>query len=170
MAYTFSDPLAGLPAIGSIGSAAALPGGTIRRAYDPNYGEGEFIYLQGVANTVVGSCVTWSGISGGFPTFQTALSPAAGTNLNQPVAFATAAILAGQWGWYQIGGVAIAMTNGTFAAAGPAYLTATAGQISSTAVASRQVGEAYGLTAVGTPAANQILIELNRPCLQGAIT
>ena len=36
------------------------PLGSIIPASDPVYGEGEFIYLLGVANTVVGSLVTWA--------------------------------------------------------------------------------------------------------------
>ena len=33
--------------------------GTIVRAFDASYGEGEFIYLLGVSGTVTGSVVTW---------------------------------------------------------------------------------------------------------------
>jgi hypothetical protein len=169
MAYTFTDPLAGLPAIGGVYATALVPGGTIRRAVDPNYGEGEFIFLQGVATTAVGNFVTWSGVSGAnAPTFQTALLPNT-ANQGVPVAVATAAIGAGQWGWYQIGGVGIGLTGGTFAAAGPVYFAA-AGVVTSVATASKQIVNAYGLTAVGVPAANQILVSLNRPFAQGAIT
>jgi hypothetical protein len=168
MAYTFSDPLMGVPAIGSIGTSQGQPGGTIRRAYDPNYGEGEFIYLQGVAATSIGDAVMWSGVTSGAPTFQTALLPNV-ANQGVPVAFATAAILAGQWGWYQIGGTGIVLTNGTFAAAGPLYIVA-AGLVTSVAGAGKQILNAYGLTAVGTPAGSQILASLNRPFAQGAIT
>ena len=49
--------------------------GTIMRGKDPTYGGGEFIYLLGVANTVVGSVVTWDD-----PTHQTTLAAAAATN------------------------------------------------------------------------------------------
>jgi len=168
MAYTFSDPLIGLPAIGSIGTTQQQPGGTIRRAVDPTYGEGEFIYLQGVASTVLGSLVTWSGVTSGAPTFQTALV-ANTANQAVPVAVATAAIGAGQWGWYQISGTAIVANNGTFAAAGPMYIVA-AGTITSVAAAGKQIVNAYGLSATGTPAANQNLAVLMRPFAQGAIT
>jgi hypothetical protein len=168
MAYTFSDPLAGLPAIGSISTTQGQPGGTIRRASDPTYGEGEFIYLQGVASTVVGSWVSWSGVTSSVPQFQTALL-ANTANQGVPVAVATAAVLAGQWGWYQIGGVAIVADNGTFAAAGPHFIGA-AGQVTSTVGAGKQVLNSYGISATGTPAANQHLAELNRPFAQGQIT
>ena len=36
------------------------PLGTIVRGHDPTYGEGEFIYLQGVASTIVGSIVEYN--------------------------------------------------------------------------------------------------------------
>ena len=169
MAYTFSDPLAGLPAIGSIGSAQALAGGTIRRAYDPTYGEGEFIYLQGATSTVVGSVVSWAGISGAnVPTWQTTLLPNT-TLQGVSVGFATAPTLAGQWGWYQISGVAIAATTGTFAAAGPGSIGGV-GQLVGGVVAGKQILGATSLTANNVPGTNQVLLSCNRPVAQGPIT
>src|SRR6478735_1698686 len=99
------------------------PLGTIVRAFDASYGEGEFIYLLGVNGTVTGSVVTWGGVAGSGaaakPTWQTALAPA---NLGQPIAVAMAATGAGQFGWYQIAGTAVVAENATFAAASKAYL------------------------------------------------
>jgi hypothetical protein len=169
MAFIIKENQAGLPAIGSIGSASAIPLGTIVRADDPVYGSGEFIYLQGVANTVLGSAVSWSGVSGSnVPTFQTALL--ANTTLQGvSVAFATAAILANQFGWYQIGGVAVAATTGTFASAGPASIGA-AGQLVGGVVAGKQILGATSLTANNVPGTNQVLLSCNRPMAQGPIT
>jgi hypothetical protein len=45
----------GIPAIGSSDTTARVPLGTIIRGVDPVYGQGEFIYLLGVASTVRGS-------------------------------------------------------------------------------------------------------------------
>ena len=44
--------------IDAISTTKNHPLGTIVRAVDPTYGEAEFIYLKGVASTVVGSGVT----------------------------------------------------------------------------------------------------------------
>src|SRR2546430_988888 len=67
--------------------------GRIVRAIDPTYGEGEFIYLLGVASTVVGSVVTWDGATTGTPTYQTVLAPST-ANLAQPLAVAMSANVA----------------------------------------------------------------------------
>ena len=81
-----------------------------------------------------------------------------------------AATVASQYGWYQIAGSAVAATNGTLVAGpGPVFLAA-AGQVSSTAVAGKQVLNARNDTATGTPAANQAVVQINRPFAQGQIT
>jgi hypothetical protein len=176
MAYTFSEPTLGMPPIAS--SRAAFNGagrsslwklGDIRKAVDPVYGVAEFIYLMGVASTVVGSVVTYGGVAAGVPTYQTALAPAT-ANLGQPLAVAMSANLAGLGGWYQISGVAVAATNGTLAAGpAPVYL-AGSGQLTSTPAAGKQVENAINVSATGTPSAGLALVEINRPTAQGAIT
>jgi len=78
--------------------------------------------------------------------------------------------VATQYGWYQIYGNAVCATNGTLAAGpAPVYL-AGSGQLSSTAVAGTQVLGAINVTATGTPAANQAVVEIQRPHAQGSIT
>jgi hypothetical protein len=142
--------------------------GDIIRAVDPVYGVGEFIYLLGVASTVVGSVVTYGG-GGAAPTWQTALAPAT-ANLAQPLAVAMSINLATFYGWYQISGMAVCATNGTLAAGpGPVYL-AGSGQLSSSAVAGKQVENAINISATGTPSTGLAIVEINRPFAQGAIT
>lgn len=167
MAYVSVEPQVSVQGIGTVSPVPTYPGGKIIRASDPVYGNGEFIYLQGAASTIVGTLVTWGATSGGVPTFQTTILPSVG-NQGCPVAVATAAILATQWGWYQIAGVAIASAV-TFAAPGLAYIGA-AGQVISTSTPSKQILNAAGISAVGTPAAGQVLLQINRPHAQGAIT
>src|ERR1700733_3086848 len=95
MAYVFNDIPSGLPPIASTtvattgitqGATTVYPATAVTRtpgaraglivsATDPTYGAGMFIYLLGVASTVVGSVVTWDGASSGTPTYQTALAP-----------------------------------------------------------------------------------------------
>jgi len=171
MAYTILDQCLGYPKIATT-SATPWPAtpalGTTVRAIDPVYGAGEFIFLKGVASTIVGSVVTWNG-GGGTPTYQTTLAPST-ANLAQPVAVAMSANVASQYGWYQISGNAVVATNGTLAAGpAPVYL-AGSGQVTSTAAAGKQVLNAINVSATGTPATNQAVVELNRPFAQGAIT
>jgi hypothetical protein len=155
----------GIQPIALSSATQSHPLGTIIRAYDPVYGEGEFIYLLGVANTVVGSLVTWAGVSSGTPTYQTTLAPST-ANLDQPVAVAMSANVAGQYGWYQIAGTAVVATNGTLAGAGAVYAAGT-GQVTSTQANGKQIVNASALTATGTPAAGQALLEMQRPFVQG---
>jgi hypothetical protein len=143
--------------------------GDVVKALDPVYGVGEFIYLKGVASTIVGSLVVWDGASAGTPTYQTALCPST-ANLAQPVAISMTANVANQFGWYQISGAAVMATNGTLAAGpGPIYIGA-AGNVTSTAAAGKQILNARNDTATGTPAANQAVVQIDRPFAQGAIT
>jgi hypothetical protein len=181
MAYVFETTTLGLPPIASTVLPPTVTGpqpagrsspsrlGAIVRAYDPTYGMGEFIYLLGVASTVVGSVVTYNGNNAGTPTFQTALAPAT-ANQDKPLAVAMSANVAGQYGWYQIAGNAVVATNGTLAAGpAPVYLAGT-GQVTSTPAAGMQVVNATNVTATGTPAVGQAVVEINRPFAQGAIT
>ena len=161
-----TDERSGIQPIANTSTVQNHPLGTIVRAYDPSYGEGEFIYLLGVASTIVGSVVTWSGVSSSKPTYQTALAPST-ANLAQPLAIAMSANVASQYGWYQISGTAVVATNGTLAAGpGPMYL-AGSGQLTSTQANGKQVVNAINCSATGTPAANQALAYLMRPFAQG---
>lgn len=167
--FTPTTPELGIQPIATNSTVKNHDLGTIITARDSTYGSGEFVYLLGVASTVVGSVVTWNGNSTGTPTFQTTLAPAT-ANLAQPVAVAMSANVAAQYGWYQISGMAVCATNGTLAAGpGPVYL-AGSGQLSSTAVAGKQMVGAVNVTATGTPATAQAVVEINRPFAQGAIT
>ncbi len=168
MAYTIQTPEAGFQPIAVTETVAKHALGTICTANDPVYGQGEFVYLLGVASTVVGSMVVWNGNSSGTPTYQTALA-AATAGQARPVAFAMSANVAAQYGWYQIGGMAVAATNGTLAAGPAAIYSAGSGTVTSTQANGAQVLGAINVTATGTPAANQAVIEINRPHLQGQI-
>lgn len=169
MTFVPAENTLGIPAIGSSSSTPLVAPGTIIRAYDPVYGQGEFIYLLGVASTVRGSVVTWGGNSSGTPTFQTALA-AVTANQGQPLAVAMGANLGGNWGWYQISGQAVVATNGTLAAGpGKVYL-AGSGQVTSSAAAGTEVLNAINVTATGTPAAGLAVVSMQRSGAQGAIT
>lgn len=91
-----------------------------------------YIYLQGIASTVIGSCVTF-GLAAA--PYVTALSV---TTVRGPVAIATAAVLASQFGWYQIGGIASALFNGA-AVLGAKLYSASTGKVDDAVVSGDQI-------------------------------
>jgi hypothetical protein len=141
--------------------------GTTIKGFDDVLGEGEFIYLPGAANVVAGDAVVYDLAPGAVAV--TRMVNNAFNNSGRPVAIAVAAVPAGSFGWYQIGGCAIANTIGG-TVAGVAMANATTGQLSNTADAGDQIIGARISTAVGTPAAGQSYVTLNRPCMQSQIT
>lgn len=162
MAYSMTSNYIGAPVITDTDTTAKVPLGTIIRAYDPTYGEGEFIYLKGVASTVVGSVVTYEA-SG----YQTALAPV-GTNLPKPVAIAMSANVASQYGWYQISGRAVAKkTSGVAIAAAAAVGVKTAGLIAATGTGKEILG---AVTVAVSTASTSVTLLINRPHMQGRIT
>ena len=80
MAFTVSN-YAGAQPIANKEATQKHPLGTIVRGVDPTYGEGEFIYLKGVASTIAGSIVEYN------TSFQSGLDSSA---LDTPVPLAVA--------------------------------------------------------------------------------
>jgi hypothetical protein len=114
--------------------------GFLGHAVDPVEGGGEFLYLQGVANTVKGSVVTYNPLTGA-----TTLA-ASGAKGGSPVAVAMAAIGAGQWGWYQVTGNALmSKVSGTAISLGGAVgVSTTAGQVTTSAGGAATAGALTG--------------------------
>jgi hypothetical protein len=119
MAYHFVDGRIGAQPIAEASSTKQHPLGTIVRAVDPTLGEGEFIYLAGVASTTVGSVVTYD------DSFQSALASIA-VKVPRPLAVAMSANTSG-YGWYQISGLAVASKDAATSFAKGAALGATSG-------------------------------------------
>lgn len=161
-----STPLAGVQPIEDTDTTQNHTLGTIVRAYSRTYGEGEFIYLKGVASTVVGSIVHYNGT-----TFQTALGYA-GENVPSPLAIAMSANVASQYGWYQIGGIAVAAKSSAVSFAAKAKVAI--GSSSGLAVASLSGQEILGafVSAVASAASGRTTVALlvNRPHQQGRVT
>lgn len=114
-------------------------------------GEGEFIYLVGVASTAVGDAVVYDE-STGLTTRTVAASKG-------PFAISMSANVADQYGWYQIYGVGVA-TVGTVLDNGAVYTTATDGTLDDAQVDSQQVLGAFFRSASDTGLAT---IGLNYP-------
>jgi hypothetical protein len=163
MAYTIAENALLGQAFADTSTKKIYELGTIFRGKDPIYGGGEFIYLLGVANTAIGSAVVWDD-----PTHQTTLAPV-GNMLPRPVAFAMSANPAGQYGWYQISGMAAAAkASATTFAAGVAVGVAATGLIAASAAGQEISGALSAAAAVNGELT--ALIHISHPTMQGRIT
>jgi hypothetical protein len=177
MAYTFDDFKAGMLQVAVTDSGVTMANGSsavptppnvlgsVVRAFDPTYGEGEFILLVGVASTTVGSLVTYDGT-----TYQTILC-ATTSNQARPVAVAMSANTAGLFGWYQIEGTAVVnkSTSSSFAATVALGVKST-GKVGATGSGKEILGARTANTATVASATTTVNVVMNRPHLQGRIT
>jgi len=183
MAYTFDEPRlgvlqiantdAGLSFTSPAGATTIIPTppavlGSVVRAFDPTYGEGEFLCLKGVAATVVGSLVVYDST-----TYQTTLAPST-ANLARPVAVAMSANLAATFGWYQIDGSAVVLKSVNHniqpnVAVG-VYSTGKIAATSSSGAGKEIEGARFTAAATAASAATTCVIVINRPLMQGRTT
>ena len=119
MAFTVST-YAGGQQIATKDTTQNHPLGTIVRGHDPTYGEGEFIYLKGVASTIAGSIVEYS------TSYQTGLDTTALAS-PKPLAVAMTTCTSSYYGWYQISGLARGAKLSTTSFAADAHFAASAG-------------------------------------------
>jgi hypothetical protein len=162
MAFRISDGKIGYQRIADTSTTQNHPLGTIVRATDATLGEGEFIYLLGVASTVVGSPVAYD-----TATFATKLAPV-GTSKPEPIAVAMSANVASQYGWYQIAGTAKgAKTSGLALASNAAVGILTAGKFAATGSGKEVQG---ALTVAKSTTSTLVTLVINRPHMQGRIS
>ena len=136
--------------------------GEIQQAADATLGAAEFIYLKGVASTVVGTPVIYSTAN-----YQTALAPV-GANKPQPIAVAMSANVANSYAWYQISGNAVgAKTSGLALASNAAVGILTAGKFAATGSGKEVIG---ALTLAKATVPTTVSLVLQRPRMQGRIT
>lgn len=162
--------LAGCQPIANTETVQKHPLGTIVRAVDPTYGEGEFIYLLGVGSTVVGSMVKYNAT-----TYQTALTTVTNAkNKGVPVAVAMSANVAAAYGWYQISGNAVIKKTGVAVTPGvPIFLAAdaSAGRLKVLASAGQQIlGAMTANLATIVTTTSTVVVTINRPHSQGQVT
>lgn len=180
MAYTINNPLIGFSPINQVdtgytpaNTTTALPTtpaylGMIVQATDPTFGSGEFICLAGVASTVVGSEVIWDGT-----TYATALTTGTAlANSGRPVAYSMSAnVSPSTFGWYQIGGTAVARKAAVAIAPKVAFgVTTTAGAIGASASGKQVLNARTANTATVASAITTINILIDRPFIQGRTT
>lgn len=145
--------------------------GAVALANDPLLGEAEFIYLQGIGSTVVGSWVIWDGA------FLTALLPANASSLTNPgdsVAVAMSANVASQYGWYMRRGATSVIKSATVgsgvrfftcSAAGAVKTVTTSGQfIEGVKTLVSTIGSANSAT---TAATDTVVAYLDYPRISG---
>lgn len=114
----------------------------------------EYIYLQGIGSTIVGSWVTYA-----MSTYVTTLTVATSRG---PVAVALAAVLASQFGWYMVRGLATGSVA-TGAAAANVWTTATPGRVDNTDVTLQLIQNA---SQVGATASNLATFAIAYPFCQ----
>ncbi len=159
------SPLIGLQKIDETSTTQNHPLGMVVTAKHDTYGVGEFIYLTGVASTAVGSVVEYSNTTGA-----TVLA-AVGGSQPLPVAFAMSANVASQYGWYQIGGKAVAAKTCTIClVAGVAVGVLTTGLVAGTGSAKEIQGAVCAATASAKAGVVTVLLTINRPHLQGRVS
>jgi hypothetical protein len=163
MTYTLQTPQLGVQPIAVTDTTQRHPLGMTVLANDPTYGQGEFVYLKGIASTAVGSLVDYDQTLG-----TTALSPATGGI--GPVAVAMSANVASQYGWYQVRGAAAVKAPNTAVVGAEVYmLAATPGSVDDADVANEQINNAKFTTTTGTPSTGLAIIQIAYPFHQGQI-
>lgn len=163
MAYTTDwqilDPKMRIQAISAVSTVRNHPLGTRVRAVDRGSnenGEGEFIYLAGVASCAVGSWVTYAMDSGAAVLLaQNAIGP-----VGVSMAVTDAAT---KFGWFQIWGKAVGLVAASYADNGLVYATATPGTADDAVVAGDRVKCALGASAIDGPATGMAEVEIHYP-------
>lgn len=158
MAFTAIGPVLGVE-LTAVDAEQRFALGTIVQGYDPDAGVGEFIYLEGVANTAAGHGVTYHAA-----TFQTALASITG-GVSAPVAVAMADIVADKYGWYQISGRATVKKASATSFAAGAALGITSGLAVAAATGKRLSGAVAGAAASGAGAVVSVVVAMNRPAV-----
>ena len=157
MTFTVSN-YAGGQQIATKDTTQNHPLGTIVRGHDPTYGEGEFIYLKGVASTIAGSVVEYS------TSFQTGLATSA-TTLSRPLAVSMTTTTGSYYGWYQIGGIAQVAKATSLSLVADAYIGAAAGLAIAAASGKRINGAQVAVvaSAISGTAPDTVSVMINRP-------
>lgn len=166
MTFAIHD-LAGAQAIAETSTVKNHNLGTIIRATSATYGQGEFIYLLGVASTEVGAIVIYNAT-----TYQTALVTVTnGKGKGTAVAIAMSANVAAGYGWYQISGNAVMKkTSVAVTPQVPIFISATTGRIKVLLSAGQQIlGAQTANLATIVTTTSTVVVTINRPHTQGQI-
>lgn len=166
MAFIIDDPRIGMPALTDTSTTQKVPLGTRVKGRSEDDGEGEFIYMLGVASTAAGLLCQLKMDDGSTALVDTDVAD----TLIGPCGIAMSANVASQYGWYQIYGKAsgLAIVDGGAAENARVYPTSTAGYVDDVAViASQVIGAKFASTEAGTP--GTVELELNYPWIGTAV-
>lgn len=171
MPYRFTTPIVvGKPSgITSASTVPVVPVGTERLAVDSTRGEATFKYLAGCASAALGIMVTWkqslSGVNSSAATANTA-------NQGRPLAVAMGTVPSGTYGWFQITGAAIIKKAAVrVSPSAKIFQSATAGRITGATASGKQIVNAIATpSATVTSATSTVIVQINRPFLQGNVT
>lgn len=158
MTYKATGPWIGAGNLNSVHDEQMHVLGTRVEGVDPVLGQGEFIYLKGVASTAVNDAVVYD------EAFATTRTVAASRG---PVAIAMAATVANKFGWYQVQGTAIVNGVAGITADTPCSLSATAGSLDKATTASYAVVGARWHSALDTPSTGKAYAILTYPQAAG---
>lgn len=169
MVYIVSDERVVPQKIADTDTVQNHPFGTIVKAKDDTLGWGEFIYLKGVASTVVGDVVTYVNSTG------TTVRITNVATQSSPVAVAMSACDAvTKFGWYQIGGSATVKKTAVKvdpAVARQVYISATSGRVMQTSAAGKNLlGMRWETLVTVTSTTSTAVVTMNRSHCQGPIT
>jgi len=156
MAYQIVETTLGWQPIAETSTTQKHPLGSIVQAKHLTYGQGEFIYLKGVGSTSVGALVTYN------VSYQTALGTSA-VGVSNPFAVAMSANVANQYGWYQIGGLAIGSTAGTVSFAATAPFAVASGEMIAAVTTNRLAGAVVAVANPSTTTLLTVQIMIDRP-------
>jgi hypothetical protein len=152
MAWTFVDARVGAQPITTIETVARHPFGTIVRAVDPTYGEGEFQYVKGITS---GTAKAWVVINQDDYTTTRLVANGIG-----PVGILMSALDAStKFGWAQISGKALGVCLTGYTDNGAVYCTSTDGAIDDTSVVGDLVLFAKGASAVANTGSTPLYAE-----------
>ncbi len=165
--WRISDPLVGMQRIADFSTTQNHPFGTVVRARDTGttaYGEGEFMYVKGVASGALRAWVGYRSKAG-----LTVLAIADG---NYPIGVMMSTMDATtKFGWIQIKGRCVAKCLTAFADNGVVYLTSTAGSVDDASVIGDVVHNAVGRNG-GTVTVGDLSgeFEINRPYSENRVS
>jgi len=151
-AYFTGAPLAAVGKFGDIDTVQRNPLGARMAGVDALGGYAEYVYLAGVASCVEGDYVSFN------TTSYVAVRLAA--NAVGFVAIAPAAILAANWGWFQIYGFYPTSNSDTVAGASGVFIDGTAGRVDDASVAGDFVN---GVMSTAADTANKLPVHISYP-------
>lgn len=163
--YVPVNPESGIQPIAQAAATGTVnhPLGTRVRAYDATLGEGEFIYLYGVASNIVGAVVSYNQLSGAVTlvanTSDLALPLAVSMNANTSTTTGS---------WYQIFGAAvIKKTAVKVSPTSKLYISGTTGRVMSTVATSKQLMGVISINAATVASATStITAQITYPTAQ----